>query len=217
MQAFKTFYRRNLPHFQPPDGTFFVTFRLLNSLPENVWLALKKKYEDGLKVIGHLSPPKKHDEFKKLQRQHFRDFEAYLDNCQYGPRWLETPTVAEIVKEALHHRDGRVYLLLCYTIMPNHVHAVFKPNSGSLPSVSKHPVYPVTYILENLKKWTGKEANKALHRRGRFWQHESYDHVVRDEKELGRIVQYILNNPVKGGLVEKWENWPWSYVNYDAM
>ncbi len=217
MQTFKTFYRRNLPHFQPLGETFFVTFRLVNSLPRNVWCQLKKKYEDGLKVIMHLNPTKKYDEFKKLQRQYFQAFERYLDNCQYGPRWLEETTVAEIVRESLHYRNGKVFSLICYTIMPNHVHAVFKPNLNFLRSLSKYPVYPVTYILENLKKWSGREANKVLSRHGKFWQHESYDHDVRDAIELGRIVQDILNNPVTSGLVEKWADWPWSYVNYDAM
>ena len=47
-----------------------------------------------------------------------------------------------------------------------------------------------------------------------FWQHESYDHVVRDENELGRIVEYVLNNPVKVGFCENWEDWKYSYCNF---
>ena len=44
---------------------------------------------------------------------------------------------------------------------------------------------------------------------GQFWQHESYDHVVRDEAELLRIRRYVLNNPVRAGLVQQWDEWPW--------
>ena len=47
---------------------------------------------------------------------------------------------------------------------------------------------------------------------GAFWQHESYDHVVRDEQELIRIVRYILNNPVKAGLVANWQDYPFLFV-----
>ena len=52
-----------------------------------------------------------------------------------------------------------------------------------------------------------------LKREGAFWQSESYDHVVRNDVELKRIIAYVLNNPVKAGLVENWQDWPYSYVN----
>ncbi len=41
---------------------------------------------------------------------------------------------------------------------------------------------------------------------------ESYDHVIRTADELERTIQYVLNNPVKAGLVASWEEWPWSYI-----
>ena len=58
-------------------------------------------------------------------------------------------------------------------------------------------------------------ANRALERSGKFWQKESFDHYVRDKKEFWRILNYILNNPVKAGLVEKWEDYPFTYLKMD--
>ena len=69
----------------------------------------------------------------------------------------------------------------------------------------------MTDILRLIKGATAREANKILNRRGAFWQHESYDRVVRDEKELNRIIWYTINNPVKAGLVKNAEDWKWSY------
>jgi hypothetical protein len=43
-----------------------------------------------------------------------------------------------------------------------------------------------------------------------FWQDESYDHLVRDESEFQRIVEYIEMNPVNAGLVTMPEAFPWS-------
>ena len=43
-----------------------------------------------------------------------------------------------------------------------------------------------------------------------FWQHESWDHCVRDEREFHRIVAYIEENPVSAGLAGTPEGWPWS-------
>jgi len=57
----------------------------------------------------------------------------------------------------------------------------------------------------------------VLNRSGTFWQHESYDHVVRGDKELIRIAEYVLNNPVKAGLCERWEDWKWNYCNIKLM
>jgi putative DNA methylase len=49
--------------------------------------------------------------------------------------------------------------------------------------------------------------NKVLGRSGQLWQHESYDHWVRDDDELERVVDYISDNPVKAGLVENAYDW----------
>lgn len=49
-------------------------------------------------------------------------------------------------------------------------------------------------------------------KKGAFWQKESYDHYVRDEKEFGNIVAYILNNPVQAKLVKDWKDYSYSYV-----
>ena len=50
--------------------------------------------------------------------------------------------------------------------------------------------------------WGGKEG---------FWDAESYDHFVRDDAELARIINYVLNNPVQAGLVKDWRDWKWSW------
>ena len=61
------------------------------------------------------------------------------------------------------------------------------------------------------KVQTAREANRLLGRTGQpFWQAESYDHAVRDDRESDRIKGYIENNPVKAGLVANAEDYLWS-------
>ena len=67
--------------------------------------------------------------------------------------------------------------------------------------------------MQSLKGYTGKKANELLGLEGEFWQHESYDRIARNDKECQRIMIYILNNPVRIGLVERWQDWKYSYVN----
>src|SRR5438477_649202 len=67
-------------------------------------------------------------------------------------------------------------------------------------------------IMHSLKRNTAKRANQILSRSGAFWEHESFDHYIRNRAEGKRIIKYVLQNPVKAGLVKAWEEWPWNYV-----
>ena len=91
------------------------------------------------------------------------------------------------------------YVLAAYVVMSNHEHVLL------LPRISP------SKLLQSLKGATAREANRSLGRTGEtFWQAESYDHWVRDDKERERIVAYIENNPVKAGLVTRAEDYAWS-------
>ena len=65
------------------------------------------------------------------------------------------------------------------------------------------PMTGLAKVMHSLKSYTAHETNKFLARAGSFWQHESYDHWVRDDDELERIVAYINANPVKAGLAQR--------------
>ena len=58
-------------------------------------------------------------------------------------------------------------------------------------------------------------ANKFFQRNGTFWQDESYDHFIRDDAELERIIKYVLHNPVKANLVKEQKDWIWTYCKYE--
>jgi hypothetical protein len=67
------------------------------------------------------------EEKLKHHRRWFRKFEEVLDGAQTGPLWLKDVAVAAIVDEALRHRDGKVYRLDAFCVMPSNVHVVFAP------------------------------------------------------------------------------------------
>jgi hypothetical protein len=65
--------------------------------------------------------------------------------------------------------------------------------------------------MQSIKGASAREANKILGISGKpFWQHESYDHLVRTAEEFSRIQRYIENNPVKAGLAASPEDYRWS-------
>lgn len=208
---YKEIYRRNLPHIQPPGATLFVTFRLADSLPRHVLEALYRESEERLtiKLVSPTTPELHKQTFYNEQKRLFADIDQFLDNTQTGPHWLKETAVAQMVVDSLHYRHGKVYDLDTFCLMSNHVHILFTPlekENGRYHSLSS--------IMHSLKLFAANQANDILQRRGAFWQHESYDHFVRDEAELQRIRRYILQNPVQAGLVEHWEDWPWSFTRH---
>src|SRR5262249_40004131 len=110
---------------------------------------------------------------------------------------------------------------------PNHVHILFQPiddsdeqlaygveKSGTSRLLVPTAVGeiadncgPLAGIMHSLKSYTANQANKLLGRARQFWQHESYDHWVRDDEELERIVEYIAGTPVTAGLVDEVQEW----------
>ena len=233
---YKPFYRRNLPHVQPPGATLFVTFHLAGSLPQSV---LQQRQAEKSRLLNLKSNSHKvtdeHTTFEQKQkydeweRQWFRKIEKTLDNAQSGPVWLKDDRIAKEVADSMHYLDGKVYRLDAYCIMANHVHVVFAPlatqssgtdsvDLGKKNAQTKSLCYnTLSSIMRSLKGYTARKANQLLERRGAFWQHESYDHCVRNSNEWQRIITYVLNNPVKAGLVDEWKKWQWSYYQSEFL
>ena len=209
--SYKNFYRRNLPHIQPEGATLFITFRLVGSLPIEIVKRLKVEKEDAETRINQIADKSEREKQLTLEhRRFFGKWDEALDTLNYGEKYLSNPQIADLIAESLHYRDGKVYDLEAFCIMSNHVHLVGTPledGDGKYYSLSK--------IMHSLKRYTAHESNLILSRTGPFWQHENYDHFIRDAAELERIIKYVLNNPVKAGLVNDWTDWKWSYCKYN--
>jgi putative transposase len=132
--------------------------------------------------------------------QAFVAFDRALDKAESGALWLKDPRVAESVLTALRMAQKQgMFTLRAYVLMGNHVHVLIEPNS------------PLRQITQQIKGVTACQANLILGRaRAPFWQHESFDHWIRNPAEWQKIRTYIERNPVAAGLVKHPEDWPWS-------
>jgi REP element-mobilizing transposase RayT len=199
-------YRRNLPHIQVPGGTYFVTFRLAGSIPVDVLAQLHAEAEQTLSELEAMpASPERTERLHLEERRFFGRWDAYLDQSR-GPDWLLNSAIAKVVADAMRFYDGQRYDLLVYCIMSNHVHVVFTPRLKTAEAYT-----PLAQIIHTMKGYSAGRANQLLGRSGAFWLHESYDHWVRSPAELDRIVAYVVNNPVKAGLVAEWQAWPWTF------
>jgi REP element-mobilizing transposase RayT len=173
-------------------------------------------------ILGAKSDEERAEAMKLYRLKHFGRLDSMLNRSRTGPLWLRQPEIAQIVAEAIEFRDGTMFDLYAYCIMPNHVHLVFKlpekdeqcrgnVGGGRLVDNRCSSSHPVTDIIGSLKKHTALEANRKLGRHGAFWKDESFDHVARDGEELERILWYVILNPVKARLVKSWTDWKWTY------
>ena len=156
-------YRRCLPHYRIPGGTYHVRFSIA-------------------------------DPARKLTDQ-----------------WMY-----QIIERELMRLHKLRYLLFSYVIMPNHTHAVCQP----LP-LSKCPLdwgdyrkyFCLETLLGRLKGRTARFINQRAGRRGSLWLKESFDRLIRGDKDLAETIEYIHNNPVRWRLVERPEEYRWSSIN----
>jgi len=66
-------------------------------------------------------------------------------------------------------------------------------------------------IMKRIKGPTAVYCNRKLGLSGKFWERESYDMYIRNEKMFNNVLLYILNNPVKAGIVNNWKDYPGNY------
>jgi REP element-mobilizing transposase RayT len=188
------FYQRKLPHWQPSNSVFFITYRLAGSIPVKIIQELKTSYNERRNNISS----------DLNRRKYFVDTEHCLDNTKNEPFWLNNSEVSKLVMESLLFNNMKFYKLWAACIMRNHVHIVVTtfPNSP-----------PLHKILQNHKKFSAVYANKILNRKGQFWEEESYDTLIRDRQHFLNAVKYTICNPVKANLTDHWRNWPSTYLD----
>lgn len=210
-------HSRNLPHWRQPGATYFVTFRQADSLPRSVLDGWRMERETWLRAhaiepawerpdparfqaaYAAVSP----EERRNFERHLFHEFHLELDKC-HGSCVLRRGEQARRVGSALRHFDGHRLWLGDHVIMPNHVHALIQPCAG----------FDLSENLYSVKRFSSRQIGDALRgnvapgkpipalARGKFWQAESYDRIVRDEKELAAFRRYIAKNPEVAKLRE---------------
>lgn len=197
LQEYKVVDRR-LPHWSQAGTICFITYRTWDSMPAHVvagWLADREAWlrghgidpasPDGEARLGAL-PADLRGQFTKYVSDRWNE---HLD-ALHGACVLRQPALARIVGESLCYFDGDRYVLDDYVVMPNHVHllAAFPDEDAMLAQ------------CESWKHYTARQINRALGRKGRFWQQDGFDHLVRSAEQLDHYRCYIADNPARAGL-----------------
>ena len=191
-----TWYEQELPHLRQDGATYFVTFRLNDSLPQSKLAELRLfRSEWSLKN----PKPRSQAIIDSYTQEVMRRVENWLDQ-QMGTCVLERGEIAAKIVAAMLRGDQEDHELGCFVVMPNHVHAVVRP--------LKPAALPLEIILRNWKGKSAREINEMLGSSGTVWRRESFDRVIRDAEHLYRVIQYTGRNPRKARLApDRYQLW----------
>jgi|GEM_PF-1127088 len=183
------------PHWSQAGAVAFITFRADDSIPAEVVLRWEREKQDWLARRGLVSGRKSAAVVSKLSAKEQAEFqrtfnrcrEEYLDTCQ-GACVLKRPELAQIVADALLHFEGIRYKMGDFVVMPNHVHllAVFPTEAAMFDQCDSWLHYTATQI------------NRKLGEKGKFWQSEPFDHLVRSVEQYeycGNTLRIIRGKP----------------------
>jgi len=113
---------------------------------------------------------------------------------------IELPAKArDIVLETIIRDHQVAYWLHCTVVMPDHVHLI----------ATLYETWSMTRALQRVKGASSHSVNRALDRRGSLWQDESFDRIIRAGENIRTKSQYVIENPIRAGLVAKDESYPW--------
>ncbi len=159
---------KKLPHIDAINHYQFVTFRTNDSM------------DLYIKNIIHNSSIKQNIKQYKIDK--------LLDNSTNGAYLNDD--VLNFLSDFLKKLNKNIYELVCFVIMPNNLHILFK----QLKSMDN--------IMRVIKSKSAIEINKLLNKSGKFWANDYYDKVIRDDKHFEKVYNYIKNNAPKAGLDE---------------
>jgi putative transposase len=193
--------RSSLPHWQQDKATYFLTFRLADSIPAS--LLDEWRHEKTLWQTTHPKPwpPETEAEYHKLFSARIdRHLDQGLGSCLLG-----NSTNATRVADAFQHFDHTRYLLHAWVIMPNHVHLLL--SLGESIDLGK--------TVASWKRFTSTKINRQDQSSGPVWQKDYFDRLIRDWDHFINVARYIRGNPVKTKLPEgsfKLYEAPWVHL-----
>lgn len=142
-----------------------------------------------------------------------------------------TDTAKDLILSAILYHDNKKYILEACVVMKTHVHCIIKPLtinnvtpvpisnvaqasspvSGGISTPAKS-YYSIAQITHSIKSYSAKKILKLFNRKGNIWQDEHYDRTIRAYEEFEEKLYYIINNPVKAGIVRDPDDYPWLFI-----
>ncbi len=122
-----------------------------------------------------------------------------------------TPEARTITLNAIRHFHGDRYELFCACVMPDHFHFILQPWIKERDENGESVFWSLSDLLHSIKSFSAKEINKAEGTEGTVWERERHDRYMRSDRDLNEKYRYIMENPLRAGLVEDFNQYEWSW------
>jgi REP element-mobilizing transposase RayT len=139
-----------------------------------------------------------------------------LSARQHGTPFTDAALARSVVEALLWRREHHSWTRYCYCLMPEHLHLLVQlpPREPAHIDAGARDLTTQS-ILEQIaafQHYTSYRLWRSLGGVGPLWQKSSYDRVLRQDESVEQVAHYILNNPVRRGLVACWEDYPYARI-----
>jgi putative transposase len=110
-------------------------------------------------------------------------------------------------------RESHPFHIDAWVLLPDHLHCIWTLPEGDADFSSRWRLIKREVTVSIGKKYFQENLQterKKLKQQGTIWQNRFWEHLIKDENDFSRHMDYLHFNPVKHGLVEKVNQWPWS-------
>ena len=212
------FLSGDLPHWRQQAATYFVTFRLADSLPQEKLDRWREERERWMAEHPEpLDEATRRDYYERFPQRMQQWLDAGAGSCI-----LARAEIKSLVEGALRHFNGERYRLDQFVVAPNHVHAIATPTGEhtlsevlhSWKSYTSHEIFrllksgskggsgvpplsspqPQTYKNQSSLQSLNQSRDGSSTVPNKIWQKETFDHIVRSAASLERFRDYIRNH-----------------------
>jgi len=105
-----------------------------------------------------------------------------------------------LITNVAYHKFILDYKLYAYVVMPDHFHLIIQPVGE----------WDISKIMNYIKGTFSRKYNKVYNRKGHLWQKGFFERVCRSKRNIISAINYVHMNPVRIGLVNSPEEYPYS-------
>ena len=208
---------RNQPHFHHIGHTFSITLTAFDALPPADLHAAKTKRDAALLSTEALTLVERQRQRFEIHQQYEREFEYLLHQKQTQTHPFKETDVAQTLLDHFKSYHEQLYTLRAACVMSNHIHLLLDL-ATQVPAdydwKSELPDYiNVDRIVGRLKGGASFKLNRQQGFKSNWWGDGYYDRYIRNPRHLITAFWYILNNPVKAGVVKHWADYPFTYAD----
>ncbi len=154
-------------------------------------VAIRRSRLHGNQQIMNKIPNKGHQQLRKGRKSIPGTYYSITLATYNRSHLLTIPGIPNIIYDSFDWLETDKQLKwLCIMVMPDHIHVVFQ--LGHKKTLSQ--------LIQSFRRFTANQINAHLKQTGTVWQANFYDHGIRHDESLNKIIRYCYENPVRKTL-----------------